>query len=387
MAFQGGAIALLAQAPAEPDLTASPPGWVLTPTFGIGGSWNSNVTLAGRAAEHFEDAVGQLDPSLRLDYLGRATRFSLRYNGDLRAYRDLQELNAVEHHGRLDWSYRPTRRLTLFMQDGFSKAPTTETVMLAGVPFLYTGATTNTARAGMEAMLSRRTTLSTTYEFQVHEFEEPDVGSMFVNGGRSHDISAEFRYRTTARSAVGLDYQIRRAHIDGTGQRFDIQHGEVAFDYTFSPYLELAVAAGVARLEETVLGSSRTGPAWRVQLSRRTPHATLDFSYSQSFVPSFGFGGTMENQDVSGRIRIPFARNRLYWNAGVSWQQNDPLTAGELSLRSLWSDTSFGYVLRRWLRVEAFYSHVSQDSQRAGGHIDRDLVGVQIVTSKPMRIR
>jgi hypothetical protein len=84
---------------------------------------------------------------------------------------------------------------------------------------------------------------------------------------------------------------------------------------------------------------------------------------------------------------MPFARNRLYWQAGLSWRRNEPLTPGAPSLQSLWLQTSAGYSFERWLRLEAYYWRSQQDSQLSGGRVDRNRVGVQVVTAAPMRFR
>jgi hypothetical protein len=112
----------------------------------------------------------------------------------------------------------------------------------------------------------------------------------------------------------------------------------------------------------------------------------VDVSYSQSFVPSYGFGGTMQNRDLTGRVRVPLSRS-LYTSASTSWRKSDPLTVGELGLTSLWVDATVGYSVSQWARIEAFYSGARQTIARAGGEIDLNRAGIQVVTSKPMRVR
>jgi hypothetical protein len=45
------------------------------------------------------------------------------------------------------------------------------------------------------------------------------------------------------------------------------------------------------------------------------------------------------------------------------------------------------YLATRWMRVEGFYAAVLQDSQRAGGKVNRSRLGIQVVTSTRMRVR
>jgi hypothetical protein len=49
--------------------------------------------------------------------------------------------------------------------------------------------------------------------------------------------------------------------------------------------------------------------------------------------------------------------------------------------------TIVGWEPQQWVRLEVFYSLVQQTSLQVGGYIDRNRVGFQIVTSKPMRMQ
>jgi hypothetical protein len=105
----------------------------------------------------------------------------------------------------------------------------------------------------------------------------------------------------------------------------------------------------------------------------------------RSFVPAFSFGGSLRNQEVTGSVRVPFAKRRAYVQGSVAWRDSQPVLEQELGLRAFWADVTAGYVVQRWLRLEAFYSGAFQDTTVAGGRVDRNRVGVQFVTSRPVR--
>ena len=71
------------------------------------------------------------------------------------------------------------------------------------------------------------------------------------------------------------------------------------------------------------------------------------------------------------------------------YRDNEPLTdlVQQLPLRSLRTYSIVGWEPQRWVRFEGFYSRVQQTSLRAGGLLYRNRVGIQIVTSKPMRVQ
>jgi hypothetical protein len=94
----------------------------------------------------------------------------------------------------------------------------------------------------------------------------------------------------------------------------------------------------------------------------------------------------MQNQELAGRLQWPLWR-RVYTTSTVSWRRDDPLISGELPLRSYWFEGTIGYAATPWVRVEAFYAGTRQTINRPGGVLDRNRVGLQIMTAKPVRIR
>jgi len=46
-----------------------------------------------------------------------------------------------------------------------------------------------------------------------------------------------------------------------------------------------------------------------------------------------------------------------------------------------------GYAWQRWLHIEGFYNRTNQNIAQPGGVFDINRLGVQIVTSNPMRLR
>jgi hypothetical protein len=141
-------------------------------------------------------------------------------------------------------------------------------------------------------------------------------------------------------------------------------------------------------LQETALTASRTGPAWRVSLDRHRAGRTFHLGYIRSYIPSFGFGGTIQNQEVGVGYRTPLSRHFYLDNSAV-FRDNQPLTntLEQLPLRSLRTYSIIGWEPQGWVRLEGYYTRVQQSSLRAGGQLYRNRFGFQIVTSKPMRMQ
>jgi len=83
---------------------------------------------------------------------------------------------------------------------------------------------------------------------------------------------------------------------------------------------------------------------------------------------------------------VPFGR-RAYVEANASWRSNEALVTSDLPLRSLWLGGIVGYAAQPWLRIEGFYGRTQQRIDRPGGDLERNRIGVQVVTAKPVRIR
>jgi hypothetical protein len=194
----------------------------------------------------------------------------------------------------------------------------------------------------------------------------------------------DVRHELTDRVAIGADYSLTQAVV-GLTQNFGIHSVDGRVEFKPAEDVTLEASAGIAALR---IGESdnRSGLSWRFAAAKRAQHATLMAAYFRSFVPSFGFGGTVQNQELTAQVRAPFNRSRAYVVGGTSWRINTPLSPGEIELHSLWVNMTVGYEITRQLQIEGFYTGVFQDSQLPGGRLDRNQIGFQIVTAAPMRI-
>jgi hypothetical protein len=163
-----------------------------------------------------------------------------------------------------------------------------------------------------------------------------------------------------------------------------------AADYELSPSWTFSGAAGIVYLQQTALTAAHQAPAWRASLDRHRELRTFHIGYERSYIPAFGFGGTVQNQQVGVSFTTPLFNSRRFYGTGSAVFRDDtPVTDIQLQLplRSLRTYAVFGWQPGPYVRVEAYYARVDQSSLRAGGQLYRDRVGFQIVTSKPMRIQ
>src|SRR6185503_21362572 len=121
-------------------------------------------------------------------------------------------------------------------------------------------------------------------------------------GGHSHGASLTLRHQVNPRLTLTGDYALQHAVLLD-GESFDVENSSVGVEYKLSESTRVFAAGGISRLGVTQFSTDRTGPAWRMGLLRNVRRASLDLHYSRSFVPSYGFGGTMQNEEVTGRLQ------------------------------------------------------------------------------------
>jgi hypothetical protein len=203
-------------------------------------------------------------------------------------------------------------------------------------------------------------------------------------------VLTTYRHKLGDRLAFGADYTYRRSSIIGDVARFDIHEGLLAADYDLSPSWSVSLGGGVVYLLPTALTPSRTGPAYHATLSRHRGASLFRIGYLRSYIPSFGFGGTVQNQELGASLRLPlFGSRHFYTENAATLRDDQPLTTidRQLPLRSLRTYSIFGWEPQGWMRFEVFYARVQQTSLRAGGLLYRNRVGFQIVTSHVMRMQ
>jgi hypothetical protein len=385
----------------QPYESQQAPGWTFVPRLGVGGTYEDNVTFIGRGSEPPSDYIGTLNPSADLEFLGRRGKVSLGYRGALRMYRDLNELNAFENRARVEMSRRLTRHLTAWVRDGFVSVPSTDELELGGIPFARVGARANEFSSGFDIAATERSLIGAAYNHTWVTFDRDAERSGLLLGGMAHGLTTYAQRKVSSRLALGVEYDGRYAIVDRTERQFPIRNSPIVVTtrpfqihnvagtagIELSPNVVFRVGAGASHLSADLTGAARTGPYWRAGLVRKSERATLTLGYQRAYVPSYGFATTSQNEELHASLHMPLARNRFYWQAGVSYRDTDPLFAEELRLHSWWLQNIIGYAASRWLRMEVFHSRSYQDTRVAGGKVERNRIGFQIVTAAPMRLQ
>ena len=113
---------------------------------------------------------------------------------------------------------------------------------------------------------------------------------------------------------------------------------------------------------------------------------SIEVLFFRSFVPSWSFGGTTQNEEATVRLRVPLSR-RLSMQSLVSWRNDDPLVEVTPPLRSIWIQGTVGYTARPWMRIEGYYLGTRQTVVTPDALLAHNQIGFQVIASKPVRLR
>jgi hypothetical protein len=361
------------------------PGWTVTPGIALGTGWDDNVLSRANGDAPVGDYTNVINPSVGVSLNGRFDQLNGSYSGTFLRYRQFGPLNTYDQLASASWRRLLSKRFTLVGDGSFTQAPTTQLVQLAGVPFVRIGSTVGEARGGIEAKLTARTALLGSYNFDLVRFDASPF-TPHLQGGHSHGVTAGWRYNVSELTTLVVDYDGQHATITNGLGAFTNQNIFAGVERRISDLTYVFGSLGVARVGVSGYGPSQTGPAWRTGIARQFLRAGFELTYSRSVVPSYGFGGTIQNEEVMGRARVPLAR-RISVQSSLAWRLNQALTIGQPNLRSFWFEGNIGYAWQPWLRFEGYYVSSNQTVERSGFVVDRRQFGVQVVTARPMRIR
>jgi hypothetical protein len=367
-------------------------GWTFTPTVGFAEVYDDNISLFGvnTAEGQNDDYISSVFPSADLHYIGRHTRLGLGYTGSILNYQTFTVLNRFDQRADVDLRRQETARLSWFARANGAMLPTTDAIELGGIPFRHTGATTLEGRGGMTYAFSARDSISAALNYQRIKFDRPVDVTASLRGGDVIESMAAWRHKIDSRLAMGTDYSYRQALVTGDLETFNIHTAEAAVDYDLSQSWSFNGAGGIVYLQPTATTLATADPAWRLTLNWHRSLMTFHVGYLHSFIPSFGFGGTVRNDEIGTGFHTPlFGSRHFYTDQSVVYRDNEPLTSitEQLPLRSLRTYSIIGWTPQPWVRIEGFYARVQQTSRQVGGELFRNRFGFQIVTSKPMRVQ
>jgi hypothetical protein len=387
LAIAGRAAAGQQQGITSPDITVTPPpGWSLTPAIGVSQTWDDNVTLKGPGDNPIKDVINVVNPRGELNYISPHGQLAARYDGAFLLYRTSTTLNAYEQHGQITAKRKLSTRTALFVDASAAQAPTTELLQLTAVPYVRAGSQTQDGRAGIESALSKRLSIVADVHVQHVTFDPSAPFANLLLGGTSFGGDFVLRERLSEMTTLTADYDGLRADVGERHDIFVVQNATVGLERQLTKTLRVSGAVGAARLDAPAFGPAKTGPSYRFAVARDLRSSVVEVLLFRSYVPSWSFGGTTQNEEATVKLRVPLSR-RIYTQSLVSWRRDDPLVAITPPLRSLWIQGTVGYAARSWVRIEGYYLGIKQTVVTPDELFTHNQIGFQVIATKPVRLR
>jgi hypothetical protein len=362
------------------------PGWTLTPSLTVAPVWDSNVALTSEAQGALGDSLVTVGSGLESRYRGRRGQFTLEYRGSYDFYRRFTEFNAPDHRGRVEFQRGIGRSVSLFARNIYGMSPTTN-ISLPDVGLITLRRRTtssNDFRGGMDIRRGEHTLFTMAYSSQWVDLVADEEVQPLLRSGHAHRGDLILRRELSRRLTLGAQYDFQHAIVADGEETFDIQHASGTLEVALSPTLQVLGSAGYAWQLAGRGQEAQQAPAVMAELRYQANRTFWTFGYARTYLASFGFGGTVQNEDLRATLQVPIGR-RFDLGGLVSARENDPLTGGP-GLRVLSAQGTAGFAVASWLRFEAFATSSWQDARRAGGKISRTRAGVRLVTLYPMRL-
>jgi hypothetical protein len=396
-------IGLLAAAPGRAAAQSSPwqeeertsAGWTFTPGVALALMWDSGTETASNPLVEalFQSWVAVANPRAELDFNGRRTHFNLGYSGSFEKYwaRDAY----WEQRGRVGLRQTLSSRFNVSGDAAYSAAPTTDQLEITDsvIPFVEVEARWFNAGGGFTWQAGPRTNVYGNYRFNLLTMDREQAALFTTFGtlrdGHSHAPSLGFMREWTSRLGVGALASYRRDVVAtlADDELYDVRSLTAEFSYRWDATTTITFGGGVSQLEEVASGLATTAPAFHAGFSRTLRRLRLGVEYDRGFEQLFGFGSLATTDSISGDALIPLLDQVYFMNVVVAYSktgQVEDLALG-YDFDTLWTNISVGRRLAERLRAEGFVSLAHQGGG-AGGSSNRTRVGIQISTSKPMRI-
>ena len=368
-------------------------GWVFTPGASVGTLWDSGLQSDANSGVEalFQKWVVVANPSAELDFNGRRTRFNMGYSGSFEKYWT-SNTNWVQR-GRAGVSHTLTPRFDISGDAGYSAVPTTDRLYLTSgaVPYLPVNSHWLDGGAGFSFRGGPRTTINGAYRFQSVMFdgdESVSGGFSQLRDGYTQSQTLGFMREFSTRLSLGAKGQYRRDNIGEVEYQFVVKTVTGDFSYRLDSTSTITGGGGASSLESPGTGEGMTAPTFHAGFDRVMRTFRVHAFYSRGFEQLFGFGSLVGSDTFSGGAFVPLADRLYYLDASLAYTHSDPgrgLGIG-FEYTTLWSNVTVGRQLTPFLRGEGFVSFAHQSSNGPDS-TNHTRIGIQIVTSKPMRIQ
>ena len=280
-------------------------GWTVTPSVSVAPVWDSNVALTSEAQGTLEDQLISVGSGLLSQYRGRRGQFLLEYRGTYDFYRQYPEFDAPDHRGRLEMRRTLSRHVAAFARNIYGLSPTTNVALpdVGLITLRRRTTSSNDFRGGLDITPEDRTLITAAYSSQWVDLEADEQVQPLLRSGYSHRGDLIVRHEVSSRLSLGGHYDFQHAIVSGGEETFDIQHAGAVMELALSPSFQLLGSAGWAWQLAGRGQEAESAPAFLAEVRYQANCTFWSFGYARTYLASFGFGGTVQNEGCARPCR------------------------------------------------------------------------------------
>jgi len=371
--------------------TRTTAGWVFTPGLTAGLAWDSGLQAGSNP---FVDSLiqkwaGRVNPRAELDFNGRRSHLNVGYSGAFEKYRE--STSAWEQYTRFGASHTFTPRFSVSASGAYNSAPTTDRLLVTDgtVPLVDVNSTWVNATGVVQWRTTEHTNVQGGYQFsRVTLGHDHSIGTLEgLREGHSHAPFVTVHHTLTSRLTIGGSAEYRRELVED-GNTFDLKTATAVIVYRLGGETTLSGGGGISRLQVLFLGGQTTSPTGHVSLDHQVRRLRFGGTLEHAYLPVYGVGTVAMTDTFTGYVTTPLLDRLYYLSSNVTYSRGNPVEDIGIGLDfdTLYLNASVGRRLAPWLSAEGYITVSLQDSNSQGS-TDRTRVGVQFVTSKPLRIQ
>jgi hypothetical protein len=373
-------------------------GWIFTPGAALGLAWDSGVQTSSNPVVEalFQKYVGRANPHAEIDFRGGRTSFNAGYSGAVE--KRWGSGSGYEQYGRVSVNRAMSPRLTASADASYSAAPSADRLLIgdqsapildANIPFVEVDASYSSAGTAFNWRAAPRVTVSGTYRYQAIslDYDQTQGPLETLRDGRSHGPSLTIMRAVTPRLSIGGSAEYR-LEIVTDSQDFEVQTASAEFSYRVSPITTISGGGGASRLIVLGAGASTTAPAFHGGFAQIRQRYALGANYSRGFHQLYGFGTLATSDTLTVDASAPLMDRTYYLSALIAYSRSravEDVRSG-FDVDTVWVNAGLGRRINEWFRAEGYITVSAQNSAFQGDGT-QTRVGVQFVTSKPMRMQ
>lgn len=269
----------------------------IVPSFTITEEYNDNVFLDNRNRQ--SDFITGFTPGIAINYERPTYRLAAGYNFTAELFaRETNENHAFDRQNFfLDTAWKVDPFLTLSLTDTFIFSTDTNLIAREQVSAGRDRSLSNTLGAGVGYQLTEFWTLRGGASYTLQRFSRSGLRDSDV-----YHVNLGVDRRLSSRLTVGAGYDFGYFDIDNE-EKTTTHTPRIGATWRATDTITLALSGGPT-VERRESGQTRVTPAITASYAQRVFFGSVGLAYDRAVGTASGFGGTTDNDLISGYVNI-----------------------------------------------------------------------------------